>query len=372
MKKRNIIVVCIVLLLSCCLLTACYGDKKYLEKVDSYGFWDNKSSEAIAQPNIGARVEEFLKTPSVDNKKKKVAFIGYDGCRADALINALDTPDEIGGHNDTSTYSGIAKVLKDERAGIYIAYAGGEKGKDNEQHPSTAPGWAALTTGVWGIKNGITDNGMQKNIEYKTFMLKAALGEFGDPMKSVFAASWNPHFTENYTDEIEFLRQKSNGVAKQELSEDSSIEEVNAYLDAIASSCTVPMNYHMVSDDKELHEYLLSCVEVGNPNEKDVIFGIYEATDHNGHSSDFGNHNYKYIKGFRDEDERCYELIEAIYNRPTFEEEDWLIIITADHGGIETWHGGQTLEERTTWVVCNQGMDSKCYSKNYDGYVVKG
>ena len=51
--------------------------------------------------------------------------------------------------------------------------------------------------------------------------------------------------------------------------------------------------------------------------------------------------------------------------------EDWLIVITTDHGGIETWHGGQTLEERSTWIVCNKPIDEKYMGSGYDGYTEK-
>lgn len=105
----------------------------------------------------------------------------------------------------------------------------------------------------------------------------------------------------------------------------------------------------------------------GGENECDIVFGIYEGTDHNGHGTGFGNDNYKYIKGFRDQDAMCYELLQAIYSRPSYDSEDWLIIIVTDHGGIQTWHGGQTLEERSTWVVCNKGIDEKYFGVGYDG-----
>ncbi len=105
----------------------------------------------------------------------------------------------------------------------------------------------------------------------------------------------------------------------------------------------------------------------GRENERDIVFGIYEGTDHNGHGTGFGNDNYKYIKGFRDQDAMCYELLQAIYSRPSYDSEDWLIIIVTDHGGIQTWHGGQTLEERSTRVVCNKGIDEKYFGVGYDG-----
>ena len=67
----------------------------------------------------------------------------------------------------------------------------------------------------------------------------------------------------------------------------------------------------------------------------------------------------------------AYELLQAIYSRPSFQSEDWLIIIATDHGGIETWHGGQTFEERSTWVVCNKPIDEKNMGSGYDGYTEK-
>ncbi len=374
MKKRIVLATAIVVVaaLSLSLLVGCYGDKDYFKDLDSYGFWSNAPDEAIAQPKIGQMVRDFLSAPLSDGKTaKKVAFIGYDGCRADALINVLDAPEEVDGDNVTGLYSGIADVLGDDGAGIYYAYAGGTKGGDDEQHTSTAPGWAALTTGVWGVQNGITDNGMAKSIEHKTFMLEAAEGEYGTVYRTTFAASWKEHFVQSYADEVEYLRERSD-VPEQQLSADSDPDDVAAYLDAIAESTSIPMSHKFVSDDEALHEYLLACVQEGGEQECDIIFGIYEGTDHNGHGTGFGNDNYKYIKGFRNEDAMCYQLLQAIYARPSFESEDWLIVITTDHGGIETWHGGQTLEERSTWVVCNKGIDPEYFGSGYDGYGERG
>ena len=143
---------------------------------------------------------------------------------------------------------------------------------------------------------------------------------------------------------------------------------VNARIAQLCRARGIEVN---VADDAALHEYLLSCVQEGGENERDIIFGIYEGTDHNGHGAGFGNDNYKYVKGFRDEDAMAYELLQAIYSRPSFQSEDWLIVITTDHGGIETWHGGQTLEERSTWIVCNKPIDEKYMGSGYDGYTEK-
>ena len=45
------------------------------------------------------------------------------------------------------------------------------------------------------------------------------------------------------------------------------------------------------------------------------------------------------------------ESINAIKARPTYETEDWLIIITSDHGGIKRNHGKESIQERMTFAV---------------------
>lgn len=52
-----------------------------------------------------------------------------------------------------------------------------------------------------------------------------------------------------------------------------------------------------------------------------------------------------------------YELLQTIYNRESYGHEDWLIIITTDHGGIGTMHGGQSEEERNTWFAINKKVE---------------
>ena len=39
--------------------------------------------------------------------------------------------------------------------------------------------------------------------------------------------------------------------------------------------------------------------------------------------------------------------------RPDFVEEDWLVLVTTDHGGIGTVHGGNSMEERRVFVIAS-------------------
>ena len=48
------------------------------------------------------------------------------------------------------------------------------------------------------------------------------------------------------------------------------------------------------------------------------------------------------------------DIIEAVEARKTYDTEDWLIIITTDHGGNGTGHGGPSFEERMTFIISNK------------------
>jgi len=47
-------------------------------------------------------------------------------------------------------------------------------------------------------------------------------------------------------------------------------------------------------------------------------------------------------------------LVDAIHRRPTFQEEDWLILVTTDHGRTaEGGHGGESPEETTVFFMAS-------------------
>lgn len=137
--KKKIMVTIMILALCLTVFAACYGDKDYLKYVEKYGFWSNTAETSIAQPQTGNIVRDFLSTPSVDGKTKKVAFIGYDGCRADALINALKTSSATASYEEDSPLSGLAELLKGQGSGIYLAYAGETKARRPNRRPARLP-----------------------------------------------------------------------------------------------------------------------------------------------------------------------------------------------------------------------------------------
>ena len=89
-------------------------------------------------------------------------------------------------------------------------------------------------------------------------------------------------------------------------------------------------------------------------SEDDLIFGIYENPDHNGHSTGFGDTNYRYVAGVCGLDRFSYSMLTEVKNRPTFDDEDWLVLIASDHGGTSNRHGGQSVQEKTTFLALSK------------------
>ncbi|MCY1383773.1 hypothetical protein D9M69_719310 [compost metagenome] len=46
-------------------------------------------------------------------------------------------------------------------------------------------------------------------------------------------------------------------------------------------------------------------------------------------------------------------MLTALTSRPNYANEEWLIVVTSDHGGIGSSHGGQTAAERDTLLILN-------------------
>lgn len=284
----------------------------YLEKAAQVEF-ENTIETAIPQTELYNMISEHFNSPLPEGKtEKKAIVIGYDGCRADALTYV------------ENRFSGINKMMSSGASLNYVYCGGVNYPTVNTQDTSTAPGWCSVLTGVWADKNGITGNGITKTLEYKTLM--TSLTENGVIDSASFITSWNGHFeTDNSTYKLE-----------KEYCEKNNLKvSFNYCIEDTASARTA------IKDIKQD-----DC--------SDFIFAIYEGTDHAGHAFGFSTNNPIYQAGFRLNDVLAYRTLNAIENRETYESEDWLIIITSDHGGFGTDHGGSSIQERMVFIVTNK------------------
>lgn len=290
-------------------------EELYRQNVASVGY-ENTIETAIPQTELYDMIKAHFDSPLADGKtEKKAIIIGYDGCRADVLKEMQDGKSAV-------------DSLLDDGASINLAYCGGVNyPATNTQDTSTAPGWCSILTGVWADKHGITANGIQKSLEYKTLLTTLVEDNVID--SSTFITKWKGHFS----------KKKSTYILEKEYCEENNIN----------------VAFNRLENDAASHEFTLN--EVKKADCADFIFVIYEPTDSTGHNLGFTINNPEYKKAFQTADNYGYETLNAIKNRATYNTEDWLIIITSDHGGFGTGHGDASVQERMTFIVANKEID---------------
>ncbi len=298
---------------------------EYIDKVKSLNIFDNEYEQSLPQTVIYKLVMEHFNSPLPEGKTtKKTILLGYDGYRADGLENIMNNED-----------SAIMQIKKE--GGLYYSFSGGISGV-NEQETSTAQSWSAMLTGGWAGYNGVFKYNSKKKIEAETYLTK--LAKQGKPAS--FTTSWREHTNTTYF-----------------------------YDTVYAIENGLPVTYtHQIDDEGTLYQVLKYVakpegLEKTSIEDPDAIFFTFEHTDHAGHDTGFGNDSKSYVKACKDADEFGKMVLDTIRARSTYDKEDWLIIITTDHGGKKKGHGGQSKEERTTWISCNKPIEMSEENLNF-------
>lgn len=323
-KKKTIIIVISVVLVLALIGTGIYfylmrysKDKNDTEELYRQNVaavkYENTIETAYPQTALYGIIDEHFRSELPEGKtEKKAIVIGYDGCRADVLT-------EVQQENSAVDY------LLEKGASKALTYCGGVNYPEvNTQATSTAPGWCSILTGQWADVHGVTANDIPKSMDVKTLM--TTLTEDGAIGSASFITKWAGHFSrENatYLPEVQYCQEHA-----------------------------LPVTFNKCKNNDASHEFVMA--EIADEACSDFLFVIYEHTDSTGHSYGFSVNNPGYKEAFVESDAYGYEVIKAIESRETFDSEDWLIIITSDHGGLGTGHGGESVQERMTFVVMNK------------------
>ena len=319
-KKKIIAIIAVVLVVAAAVAlyaTRYMWDPKDTEELYNQNIaavaYENTVETAIPQTELYNVINEHFRSELPDGKtEKKAIIIGYDGCRADILAT-MDMEN-----------SAISTLLNDGGS-LNLTYCGGVNYPEtNTQDTSTAPGWCSILTGQWADVHGVTANYIPKSMEAKTLM--TSLTEDGTIGSAIFITKWAGHFTKEkatYLPEVQYCQDHA-----------------------------LPVTFSKCDDDTASLQATLD--EIADPACADFIFAIYEPTDSTGHNKGFSFNNPKYKESFLKADGYGNETISAIKARETYESEDWLIIVTSDHGGIKTEHGNDSIQERMTFVAMNK------------------
>ncbi|MEV5877915.1 alkaline phosphatase family protein [Streptomyces sp. NPDC052101] len=225
-------------------------------------------------------------------RQPKVLVIGLDGCLLSRIKDA-----------DAPNLDALMAVGLTAPSSIYA----------NPLAPTlSGPGWSTIITGVWPDKHNVKDNnftGARFDL-YPDFLTRV---ETADSALTTYAvSSWAPITDTVFSAKV-----------------DTRVSTPGAEYDTGTASRAVA----------ELRDA-----------DPDAVFVQLDNIDHVGHG--YGAASQQYLDAIHGADTQVGQMVDAVKGRATYADEDWLIMVTADHGHTDPGgHGGSTLQERQTFMI---------------------
>lgn len=181
---------------------------------------------------------------------------------------------------------------------------------DRGPYTVSTPGWSSILHGVWPEKHGLTENSFKKN-RY-----------------------------DEYPDILQILRNHKSGLGLATLS------NWDAFLQ-ITSNETYAQRF---DTDPEMVADALRLLDDCTP---DVMLMHFDFPDANGHDFGFSPTSQEYLSSIEISDYYLGQLMAKIKTRESQFNEEWMVVITTDHGGEGTGHGGQDdlPQTRQVWYL---------------------
>ena len=231
----------------------------------------------------------------------KVLLIGIDGVRPDVLAE-VPTPN-IDALAASGWYTDQARTTTPSVSG---------------------PSWSSMLTGVWPEKHGVTDNSFSGR-DYDTWPGFLTRAERERPELSTFAAlDWMP---------------------LAELPDGGPV--VSAAIDTRVTLDGYDLGWAQ-ADGEVAAQAVLHLVEA-DPDAMFVYLGNPDETSHR-----HGSIGTEYRDAIALADRHVGMLIDAVRVRRNLANEDWLVLISTDHGRREDGgHGGDSPEEMTIFILAS-------------------
>lgn len=258
---------------------------------------------------------------------RKAVFILLDGIPAD-VIEQVSTPvlDEIA------------------KAGGYArAHVGGELGGRTETPTISAPGYMSLLTGTWANKHNVWNN-YNQSPNYAYWNIFRIVESVDASRKTALFSTW----LDNRTVLVGEGRPGA-GDFRLDHSADGFERDTVAFPHD-------PASRYIEAIDERVASEAAAYIAANGP---DLSWVYLEHTDDVAHANGDSD---AFFTAVRQADARVGRIWAAVKQRQALGE-DWMIVVTTDHGRdarTGKGHGGQSTRERTTWIVTNQsGLDAR-------------
>lgn len=276
-------------------------------------------------------------TAAAQTGERKTIFIIVDGIPADVLEK-----------QNTPNMDRIAAV-----GGYTRAYMGGEKDAYSQTPTISAVGYNSLLTGTWANKHNVWDNDIEAPNYHYWSIFRHFKAQYPGKKTAVFS-SW----LDNRTKLVgEGLPETGN------IQVDYKVDGLE--LDTVNFPHDKERNFMHRIDERVADEAAAHVRE----HAPDLSWVYLEYPDDMGHKYGDGEQLNQAVKLA---DSQIGRIWEAVAYRQQQHREDWLVVITTDHGRDSEsgkHHGGQSERERTTWIVTNAHDLNDRFRKGRPGIV---
>ncbi|WP_328970300.1 alkaline phosphatase family protein [Streptomyces sp. NBC_00239] len=187
---------------------------------------------------------------------------------------------------------------------------------------SSGPGWSTIATGAWPDRHGVKDNSFTgKNYTaYPDFLTR--IENAAPTLNTYAAADWEP-------------------IA----SADAGGPIFSAKVDKRLGLKGDRDGY--LTEDPKIAAAAAAELRDQNPDAAFVYFGQVDGAGHS-----YGAASQQYLDSIARVDALVGQVLNAVAARPTYDRENWKILVTTDHGHTAAGgHGGSTIQERGTFVL---------------------
>ena len=235
----------------------------------------------------------------------RVLLFGFDGVRTDVLLDV-----------DTPNLDSLAA------AGVMRTDAAVTSARHTTSDTISGPGWSSILCGVWADKHGVDDNSFE-GADYGSWPNFLARLEARDPELDTAAFVVWPQLVDVIV--------TAGGVD-------------------VAKKLRSPDDPHYPGSDELSAAAAVAAIGDG----ADALFVYFGGCDGMGHAHGYATDVPEYRASIAWVDRLVGDVVAAVRARPTFDEEDWLVVATTDHGGRGTGHSngrGDAVVDRVFFLV---------------------